>query len=761
MDLNKILDVSKDYKLSLIEFFEISGDAFLVLNEDFRIIYVNPQTENFLSTEKKEIIGKVLWDVSPSSKETLISEKYYKAINDGTPQFWEMFSRFASRWMEVGAYPLKNGNIVVNVRDITKKKHRELELEESGHLSRILFEKIDDVFMIIEFLYDEAGNINCYKFIKVNDMFEKHTGLKNDNLIGKTIKQIPPNDVFSWLMDCDEVNKIDKSKHFINFDKATKRWYDVFCFPYDSGKVGVLFRDITKKVQMGKALRRSKERYKAFMTACFDSVYQMSSDWGQMHILKKEVEVLTDTQNPDSNWMNKYVHPDDLSYVANEINKAILNKIVYDLEHRILKEDGSLGWVHSKAVPIINKDGDIVEWLGTVSDITLRKEFELRLIEKEKEYLEILDSSSLGAFIIDFEKKECHASETWKEILGLKNLNSKEIFLKSLRGVIHPEDANRIATFRTNSINEKKSRYNVEYRIKTVDSGYIWVLGQAKVLYNKEGKPVKVYGTHIDITDRKLAEDALKESKKKAQKLIIRLRKKDTYKDNFISILSHELRNPLAVITMALSLIEHVTSGSEQNVRMGEIIKRQTTQLIRLVDDILDVTRIKRNKIELIKESIEVNGIVKEVLEEFKVQFNEKGVALEEEYYSDSMYINADSARIKQVIGNLLSNSLKFTEKDGIVKLTVYKDENTKDVVIRVFDTGIGIAPKLLSDLFEPFVQTDNSLARNAGSLGLGLPIVKGIIDLHGGSIVAKSEGLGKGSEFIIRFPLSYKIIKV
>ncbi|HZJ76995.1 MAG TPA: PAS domain-containing sensor histidine kinase, partial [Oscillospiraceae bacterium] len=587
--------------------------------------------------------------------------------------------------------------------------------------------------------------------IKVNDIFEKYTGLKNNNLIGKTIIQTSLEIEFSWLANCDEVDQTGKLKHFIDFNKTTRRWHEVFCFPYENNKVGILFKDITNKVQVREALYRSGKRYKAFMMACFDSVYSISSDWSQINIVK-EKGAFVDIQKSDSDWMKKYIHSDDRLYITNEINKAILNKSVFDLEHRTLKEDGSLGWAHLRAVPITNNNGDIVEWLGSVSDITLKKEFELKLIEREKEYIEILDSSILGSYIRDFEMKECYVSGIWKKRLGLEDLNSSEIFFEYSR-VHHPEDSERIEMFKTNSIKEKRSKFSVEYRVKTIDSGYIWVLGQTKVIYNEQGKPIKSYGTHIDITDRMLAEEALRNSEKKARELIAKLRKASEHKKDFISTLSHELRNPLATITMALSLTEHVVSGSNQDVSMREIIKCQTTQLIRLVDDLLDVTRIGRNKIELTKGNIEINEVVREVLEEFKVQFNENGVVLENEYYADPLYVNADIVRIKQVISNLLSNSLKFTEKRGAVRLTVSKDDD-RNVVIKISDTGIGIDPELLPDLFEPFVQADNSPARSAGGLGLGLSIVKGIIDLHGGSIVAKSEGLGKGAKFIIKFPL-------
>ncbi|HHX23487.1 MAG TPA: PAS domain-containing protein [Thermoanaerobacterales bacterium] len=258
--------------------------------------------------------------------------------------------------------------------------------------------------MIIELLYDEAGNINDHRFIKANDVFEKHTGLKNDKLIGKTAKQtflkIDP----LWLANYDEVNKTGKPKCFINFNKSTGCWYDVFCIPYGDNMIGVFFKDITEKVQAREALHKNEEKYKDFMMACFDSIYRASPDWKQINILKEE-GTLADIPVLDSNSMKMYIHPDDRAYVANEINRAFLNKNIFDSEHRIFKEDGNIIWIRSRAVPIINEDGEVTEWFGAVNDITLEKEFELKLLENEKEYLEIIDSSSLGSFIIDFEKK--------------------------------------------------------------------------------------------------------------------------------------------------------------------------------------------------------------------------------------------------------------------------------------------------------------------------------------------------------------------
>ncbi len=761
MNINSILDISKDEVLSLIKFFEMRKSAFFILDKNFIMTYANPQTANLLGMKRKEIIGKMLWEIPLIGEEFLTSGEYCMAIENGIPRSWEVFSKSTNIWAKTSVYPLGHGGSLVNIKDMTEKKHKELKLRENEYLFRTSLEKIDEAFMIIELLYDEAGNINDYKYIKVNEALEKYTGLDSKDLIGKTVSQTHLKIESSWLANYDNVNKMSKKtgepKHFINFNKATGCWHDVFCFPYDNNRIGVFFRNITEKMQAREALRRSRKKYRDFMMACFDSVYRINPDWSQVNILKED-GVSIDREDMGSGWVDidmakKHAHPDERSHILDKINNAILNKDILDLEYRILNENGDLEWIHLRTVPIMDKNGDIIEWLAAVSNITPKKEFELKLIEKEKEHLQVRDSSTLGSVIIDFKNKEYHISDEWKKRLGLENLDSKEMFFKPL-SFIHPEDARRVASIRRNSIRRKKPRYVTEYRAKTVDSGYIWVIGQTKILYDNKGMPTKAYGTHIDITERRLAEEALRESKRRAQGLITRLRKLSEHRKNLISILSHEFRNSLATITMALSFSEQIVSECRREMQMRGIIKRQTAHLMRLVDDLLDVARIEKNKIKLEKKDIEINETVKKTVDDFRGQFDTKGVTLKGEYCENLIYINADPVRIRQVIENLLSNSLKFTEEGGRVKLTISKDEHSKDVVIKVSDTGIGIDPKFSLYLFESFAQEDSSPIRETGGLGLGLSIVKGIVDLHGGTIIAESDGLGKGAEFIVRLPV-------
>ena len=405
-------------------------------------------------------------------------------------------------------------------------------------------------------------------------------------------------------------------QHWEEFCPTMDLWVEASIYPLKNEGHVVCMRDITARKQKELELGIDAQRFAATKKIGFDNVSIISADLRQLQKLTGK-GVFSNMENLEPSSMEKYIYPDDWPVFFEEASKAYIHKIAFDLEHRALKEDGGIIWAHSRGVPILDENGDIVEWVVIVNDITHKKEYEM--MQRE---------------------------------------------------------------------------------------------------------------------------------------MILKLCEADEQKNDFISALSHELRNPLMAITMSISLMEQVNPGSEPDLHAREILQRQVAQMVRLIDDLMDITRINRDKLGLVKESIEVNASIKEIMDDFQAQFENKGLVLQEQYYDAPLYISADPARLKQVMGNLLSNSLKFTEKGGLVRVLISADDETNEAFIRVADTGIGIAPELLPKLFEQFIQADNTPGRNAGGLGLGLSIVKGIIDLHGGSITVNSGGKGRGTEFLIRLPL-------
>ncbi len=245
----------------------------------------------------------------------------------------------------------------------------------------------------------------------------------------------------------------------------------------------------------------------------------------------------------------------------------------------------------------------------------------------------------------------------------------------------------------------------------------------------------------------------LREGKDKARLLIAELEKADQAKNRFISILSHELRNPLASIMACLELMEQIPLGEERIVKIRAIARRQSRQLKNLVDDLLDVTRIANNQVLLKNQMFELNELITMIVKDHQQKFADKNIKLEV-WGNKPLYIEADPYRLTQALGNLLHNAAKFTPDNGLVTVSIAHETHRTEAMISVQDTGRGIEPDLLTELFSPFMQVHTAFDRTQGGLGLGLAIVKGIVELHGGRIEAFSKGSGKGARFTIWLPL-------
>jgi signal transduction histidine kinase/CheY-like chemotaxis protein len=229
------------------------------------------------------------------------------------------------------------------------------------------------------------------------------------------------------------------------------------------------------------------------------------------------------------------------------------------------------------------------------------------------------------------------------------------------------------------------------------------------------------------------------------------LEQADRRKDEFLAVLSHELRNPLNPIVNAVAVLRLAQWDGAQIRWASDVIDRQARHLARLLDDLMDVARITRNRIELRWQTVEVRAIVEMAAEATRASFDANGQSLEVHLPEAPVYLRADPARMAQVLGNLLNNAAKYTDAGGKVSLSVARRD--RDVVTTVKDSGVGIAPEDLSRLFEMFTQLDGSGSRAGGGLGIGLALVRALVEMHGGRVEAHSEGLGRGSEFRVTLP--------
>ncbi len=247
------------------------------------------------------------------------------------------------------------------------------------------------------------------------------------------------------------------------------------------------------------------------------------------------------------------------------------------------------------------------------------------------------------------------------------------------------------------------------------------------------------------VAERRHAAESLQESEE-------RLRDSDRRKDEFLAMLAHELRNPLAPIRNAVEIIRRAGADADQLAWARDLVERQVKHLARLTDDLLDVSRITRGKVRLVKEPVDVATVVARAVEASQPWIAGRGHDLSTTLPSEPLHMEADVIRMAQVLGNLLNNAAKFTPPGGTIHLSVAREGN--EVVFRVKDNGAGIRPEMLTHIFDMFVQGDSSLNRTQEGLGLGLTLVRSLVEMHGGAVAATSAGLGQGSEFVVRMPL-------
>lgn len=353
-----------------------------------------------------------------------------------------------------------------------------------------------------------------------------------------------------------------------------------------------------------------------------------------------------------------------------------------------------------------------------------------------------LDAGRMGTWELDETRRTSRFDEVQCALLGLAPGTTTLTEREFLR-LIYSDDVEIVRrameAARAGAL-EGGGAFEVEFRVVRPSDGTIrWLLARGSVATEADGRVTRTAGVSFDVTDRKHAEQALQEA--------------DRRKNAFLATLAHELRNPLAPISNAVHYLLLKGPPDPDLAAARDVIARQTRQLSRLVDDLLDISRITQDRLELRREPVELSRIVHAAVETSRPLIDLDGHVLTVEMPPEPVMLEADLTRLAQVISNLLNNAARYTEPRGRIDLLVSHDSS--GVVIRVRDTGIGIPPDVLPQVFDMFVQGSEGRARASGGLGIGLALARRLVELHGGTISARSNGAGAGSEFTIRLPVA------
>ena len=534
------------------------------------------------------------------------------------------------------------------------------------------------------------------------------------------------------------------------------KWWDVTISPLRDadGKAERLLavsRDVTQRKLDEKILRQSEERFRALVIASSDLMCRMSPDWREMHQVYDKHRV-SDMAVADSNWLELYVHRDDQPRVMALVHEAIRTKSLFEMEHRVRHADGSWGWLLSRAVPLLDAEGEIVEWFGTGTDMTEKKRAEQALRDSGERFRALFNRGPIAMYSCDasgtIQEFNRNAALLWgrKPVRGDPNERFCGAFkLRFPDGSPMPHAHSPIAAVLRG---ERPVEHGVEVIIERADGLRVTIVANVVALKNDRGEITGAINCMYDITERSRLE---RKNVEQAQKLV----ELDRRKDEFLAMLSHELRNPLAPLSNAVQLLRLHKSDDPVQQQAHGIIERQVGQLKHLVDDLLEVSRITTGSVRLRQDQISLSDVVERAVETAQPLIRQRRHELAVTLPRQSVFLHADAARLEQVLVNLLTNAAKYTDDGGHIWLSVEQEGDASGAVavVRVRDSGIGIDAELLPQIFDLFTQAERSLDRSEGGLGIGLSLVQRLVELHGGTVKAYSTP-GQGSEFVVRLPI-------
>ncbi len=596
-----------------------------------------------------------------------------------------------------------------------------------------LFHASTQGFCVFEVLLDERGTPRDYRFLEVNHTFEQLTGLRSP--VGKTALELVPNLERQWIERYGRVALTGESEHFVQGSKAMGRWFDVHATrvgPPERLFVALAFNDITiqhrleeERTQTEAALRATEHRFRLFADAAPAMLWATEADGSCSYLSRGWYDYTgqTESEGLGYGWLDA-VHPDDRENARRKFSEANARRTPFELEHRLLRADGTYRWVIDAGQPRVDAEGAFEGYVGSVIDIHDRK-----LAEERLELA--VNSGEVGLWYCDLPFDVLVWNTQVKEHFGLPP--DAVVTIDTFYERMHPDDRESTRAAIEQSI-ARKTAYDTQYRTIGLDGRTRWIRAIGRAHYEGD-QPVRFDGITVDVT--KLV--TLQEASEAANRA----------KDEFLAMLGHELRNPLAPILTALQLLE--LRGIDAAERERAVIERQVKHLVGLVDDLLDVSRITRGRIELKRQRVDLADVVVRAVELASPLLEQQRHELRVEV-PRGLWLNGDPGRLAQVVTNLLTNAAKYTEPQGSVGIAAHRDG--EHAVLSVTDSGVGIDAATLPRVFELFVQEPQTLARSEGGLGLGLAIVRSLVEQHGGTVAAASSGKGAGSQFTVCLPL-------
>jgi PAS domain S-box-containing protein len=769
---------------------ENSSDAVTLISPDGTVLYTTPASSRVLGYAHGEFLGRSGFEVvhpdDQGRARGLLAELTGRPRATATAELRARHHDGSWRWVECVATNLLGdpavGAVVVNFRDI-EERHRATEaLRESERRFSRFMQHLPGLAWIKD---------ACGRYLYANDAAVRAFHTPREELYGKVDEDVFPPETAAQFRENDRRALADESGlqviETLRHDDGVLHHSLVSKFPIpgpEGGEdplVGGVAIDITDQVLTRTVLEESERRFRQLAENINEVFWVSDPDKTQVLYVSPAYEQVWGRscrslyEQPRS--FLDAVNPEDRERVVAPSLERQRRGEASEVEYRVIRPDGSVRRVRDRAFPVKDASGRVYRIAGVAEDVTARKLAEEELRQRAEETEKLLDLLPLGVFFAhDPACRRITGNRAGYELLRLpvgSNLSVTPLpgeeppFVVRRDGKPLPPEELPMQRAAVTGAEVRGVEVEHVYPDGTTRTLY----GSASPLLDAQGKVRGCVGSFLDITDRKRMEAELRQR-------VEQLAEADRRKDEFLALLGHELRNPLTPIRNAVQVMRLLgpdpggsggvspptlragsggvnppTLRDEDLRRARDMIDRQVQHLTRMVDELLDVSRIQRGKVRLRPERLDLARLARLVADDFRATAEKAGVALELDLPGTPVWVEGDPTRLTQVLANLLQNAVKFSDGDSRVTVAVRADRGCGPAVLSVRDNGSGIEPGLLPGLFESFAQADRSLDRSKGGLGLGLALVKGLVELHGGTVEACSEGPGRGSEFLVRLP--------
>jgi PAS domain S-box-containing protein len=638
-------------------------------------------------------------------------------------------------------------------RELQERKRTEAILRDSEERFRQLAENIDAVFWISDY---PSGRV-----LYISPAYERLWGLNpqclyDDSRVWEHLvhPEHRESDARAFQEKAVE-GKFDREYRIVLPDR-TVRWVRDRCFPVKD-EAGNIYRftgiaeDITDRKQAEIALLESENQFATLAEASPAAIFRfdlqnnclyVNRRWGEM--TGRSVE-----EALGLGWVQA-LHPDEQERLRLEWQEWSAKpepRGIYQNEGRHVHPDGSITWYYTQTLPYLDSNGTVTGYVGTLIDITDRKQAEEEIRQSEERYRYLTESIPQLVWTANVEGVLLDVNQRWLDFTGLTLAQAQ---CEGWPAVVHPEDVSTMGD-RWMCAQQDGSPYQAEGRLRRCDGVYRWFLHQAIPVKNESDRVVKWFGTATDIEDQKCLEKQRDSILQQEKALRAAAEKANRAKDEFLAVLSHELRSPLNPILGWTQLLQSQALNAAQTAKALDTIERNARLQTQLIDDLLDIAGIMHGKLSLNPAPVNLSLAVESAIDTVKKAAADKSIEIHP-VVPDLGLVWGDAVRLQQIVWNLLSNAIKFTPNGGRVEIRL--DRSGDRAQIAVSDTGKGIHPDFLQSIFDSFYQEDVSLTRKYGGLGLGLAIVRHLVEAHGGTIAAESAGENQGAIFRVSLPL-------